>query len=208
MIRLFRLIFRPELEWDTVVQTKRSLGYIMGIHLLPVMLLASIAEGTGMVLGRKWYAGAHGLKNFTVGEAMVWELMQILLMLLVIALCAYLIRLMGENFNSRYDYRQSLTLVIYSVNPLFLLQFMGAIPWINLWVYWGIGVFISLGILYHGLPRILLTDPSHALGLYFISSIFLVLLTGAERLIFIRCLNGQGLPIENLVYAIAARLPF
>jgi hypothetical protein len=33
-------------------------------------------------------------------------------------------------------------------------------------------------------------------------------LTGAERLIFIRCLNGQGVPIENLVFDIAAKLPF
>jgi hypothetical protein len=46
------------------------------------------------------------------------------------------------------------------------------------------------------------------LGLFFISALFIVVLTGAERFIFIRCLNGQGVPIENLVFDIAAKLPF
>jgi hypothetical protein len=208
MIRMFLFVFRPAVEWDAVLQAKRGLGYILGIHLLPVMLMASIAEGAGMAGSRKWHAGMHGVKNFTVGEAMVWEMMQLMLMLVVIVLCAYLIRLMGESFNSRYPYRQGLILVIYTLSPLFLFRLMDGLPWISFWIPWGIGIFLSLKILYSGLPRILESDPSHALGLYFISSVFVVALTGAERLIFIRCLNGQGVPIENLVFDIAAKLPF
>jgi hypothetical protein len=208
MIRMFLFVFRPAAKWDAVMQAKRGLGFILGIDLLPVMLMASIAEGAGMVGSRKWHAGIHGVKNFTVGEAMVWEMMQLMLMLVVIAVCAYLIRLMGETFNSHYPYRQSLTVVIYSLSPLFLFRLLGAIPWISLWIPWGIGIFFSLKILFYGLPRILHSDPSHALGLYFISSLFVVVLTGAEWLVFIRCLNGQGVPIENLVFDIAAKLPF
>jgi hypothetical protein len=208
MIRMFFFIFRPAAEWDAVLQAKRGLGFILGIDLLPVMLMASIAEGVGMAGWRKWHAGIHGVKHFTVGEAMVWEMMQLMLMLVVIAVCAYLIRLMGETFNSRYTYRQALTVVIYSLSPLFLLRLLGAIPRISLWILWALGIFFSLKILYCGLPRILQSHLSHALGLFFISSLFVVVLTGAERLIFIRCLNGQGVPIENLVFDIAAKLPF
>jgi hypothetical protein len=205
---MFFFIFQPAAEWDAVLQAKRGLGFILGIHLLPAMLMASIAEGVGMAGWRKWHAGIHGVKDFTVGEAMVWEIMQLMLMLVVIAVCAYLIRLMGETFNSHYPYRQALTVVIYSLSPLFLLRLLGAIPWITLWIPWCIGIFLSLKILYYGLPRILGPDPSHALGLYFISSLFVVVLTGAERLVFIQCLNGHGVPIENLVFDIAAKLPF
>ena len=208
MIRMFFFIFRPAAEWDAVMQAKRGLGFILGIDLLPAMLMASLAEGVGMVGSRKWHAGIHGVKHFTVGEAMVWEMMQLILMLVVIALCAYLIRLMGETFNSYYPYRQALTVVIYTLSPLFLLRLLGAIPRISLWIPWGIGIYLSLKILFYGLPRILQSDPSHALGLYFISSVFVILLTGAERFVFIRCLDGQGVPIENLVFNIASKLPF
>jgi hypothetical protein len=208
MLRTFFFIFQPMAEWDAVLQARRGLGFILGIHLLPLMLMASIAEGAGMAGWRKWHAGIHGVKYFTVGEAMVWEIVQLMFMLVVIAVCIYLIRLMGETFNNCYPYRSVLTLVIYSLSPLFLLQFLGAIPWISLWIPWGIGIFLSLKVLYHGLPRILGPDPSHALGLYFISSLFVIVLTGVERLVFIRCLNGHGVPIENLVFDLAARLPF
>jgi len=205
---MFLFIFQPEAEWDAVLRAKRGLGFILGIHLLPAMLLASIAEGVGMAGWRKWHAGIHGIRNFTVGEAVVWEMMQLILMLVIIAVCAYLIRLMGETFNSHYSYRSALIVVIYSLSPLFLLRLLGAIPRISLWLPWGIGIFFSLKILYYGLPRILQSHLSHALGLFFISSLFVVVLTGAERLVFIQCLNGQGVPIENLVFDIAAKLPF
>jgi hypothetical protein len=218
MIRTVLFIFQPAAEWDAVLQAKRGLGFILGIHLLPMMLMASIVEGVGMAGWRKWHAGIHGVKNFTVGEVMVWEMMQLMLMLVVIAVCVYLVRLMGETFNSRYTYRRTLTVVAYSLSPLFLLRFLGAIPRIGFWTPWAIGIFFSLKILYYGLPRIMQSDPSralglyfitsHALGLYFLSSLFVVVLTGAERLVFIRCLNGQGVPIENLVFDIAAKLPF
>jgi hypothetical protein len=115
---------------------------------------------------------------------------------------------MGETFNSHYPFRQTLILVIYTFSPLFVLRLLDAIPGISFWIPWGIGIFLSLKILYCGLPRILQSHLSHALGLFFISALFIVVLTGAERLIFIRCLKGQGVPIENLVSYIAAKLPF
>jgi len=208
MIRMFLFIFRPAAEWDAVLQAKRGLGFIVGIQLLPMMLMASFAEGAGMAGWRKWHAGIHGVKYFTVGEAVVWEMMQLILMLVVIATCAYLIRLMGETFNSHFPFRQTLIVVIYTLSPLFVLRLLDAIPGISFWIPWGIGIFLSLKILYCGLPRILQSHLSHALGLFFISALFIVVLTGAERFIFIRCLNGQGVPIENLVFDIAAKLPF
>ena len=125
---MFLFIFQPAAEWDAVLQAKRGLGFIVGIQLLPMMLMASFAEGAGMAGGRKWHAGIHGVKYFTVGEAVVWEMMQLMLMLVVIATCAYLIRLMGETFNSHYPFRQTLILVIYTFSPLFVLRLLDAIP--------------------------------------------------------------------------------
>jgi hypothetical protein len=205
---MFLFIFRPAAEWDDVLQAKRGWGFIVGIHLLPMMLMASIAEGVGMAGWRKWHAGIHGVKYFTVSEAVVLEMMQLMVMLVVIVICAFLIKLMGETFNSQYPYRQTLIVVIYALSPLFVLRLLNAIPGISFWIPWGIGIFLSLKVLFYGLPRILQSDQSHALGLYFISSLFVVVLTGAEQFIFIRCLNGQAVPIENLVSGIAAKLPF
>jgi hypothetical protein len=208
MVRMVFFIFQPLREWETVLQSKRGMGYILGRHLLPAMLVAAFVEGVGMAGWRQWHAGSHGIKNFTAGEVLVWESLRLTLMLGVIGICAWLIKLLAESFNTRYTYRQALTVVIYSLSPLFLLRPFGAVPWFNLWIPWFIGIFLSLKILYYGLPMVLQSESSHALGMYFISSLFLIVLTGSERLVFIRCLNGHGVPIENLVFDIASKLPF
>jgi hypothetical protein len=61
MIRMFLFIFQPVVEWDAVLQAKRGLGFIVGVQLLPMMLMASFVEGAGMAGGRKWHAGIHGV---------------------------------------------------------------------------------------------------------------------------------------------------
>ena len=115
---------------------------------------------------------------------------------------------MGDPFYSRYTYRQALTVVIYSSSPLFLFQPLSAVPWINLWIPWIIGVFVSLKVLYYGMPRFLESAPGHALGLYLVSSAFIVALTGAEWYMFIQCLTGKGVTTNNVIFDIAAKLPF
>jgi hypothetical protein len=55
MIRVFFFIFQPAAEWDAVLQAKRGLGFILGIHLLPMMLMVQLWKGWA------WPGGENGM---------------------------------------------------------------------------------------------------------------------------------------------------
>jgi hypothetical protein len=52
------------------------------------------------------------------------------------------------------------------------------LPHLNTWVCWGIGITLSVAVLYRGIPRIMKPDPSNALGLYLLCSLLLIAVSG------------------------------
>jgi hypothetical protein len=208
MIKVFSLILYPTLAWKRILQERRGVGSIFVGYLLPVMLMVSIVEALGMTAWREWFVGIHGVIHFTLGQALVFETMHFALTLLLIVSCASIFRILGDPFYSRFSYRQALTVVMYSLSPWLLFQPLSAVPWINLWIPWAIGIFFSLKVLYHGMPRMLDSAPGHALGLYLVSSIFIVMLTGAEWYMIIQSLTGKGVLANEVICSIAAKLPF
>jgi hypothetical protein len=83
-----------------------------------------------------------------------------------------------------------------------------AFPTPSVWLVWAVGVLLVIKVLYHGVPCVMMTDPTHALGLFFMSSLVMVTLTGAERFFTAWYLSGHFVPLENSVSAFAAKLPF
>jgi hypothetical protein len=63
-------------------------------------------------------------------------------------------------------------------------------------------------VLYHGVPRVMLPDPSHAFGLYLMIAVLLVLITGIVRFATAACLQGKFPALQSLISDLAARLPF
>ena len=49
MIKALLLIFEPIATWEGIFRARRSLAFILVIYLLPLILLASAAEGYGLV---------------------------------------------------------------------------------------------------------------------------------------------------------------
>ena len=54
---------------------------------------------------------------------------------------------------------------------MLLLRMADLSPAITLWGPWGVGIALTIAVLYHGLPCILRPDPPHAIGLYFLTSL-------------------------------------
>ena len=73
---------------------------------------------------------------------------------------------------------------------------------------WAIGIILSIAVLYHGVPRMMEPDPSHAFGLYFMSALLLVLVTGLVRFVTAAYLQGKFPKLQAIVSDLAARLPF
>jgi hypothetical protein len=208
MIKALFLIFESNGAWLRVVEAGRGLVSILLFYLLPMLLILSAAEGYGLVHWGTVQVNSALVKKLTLNEMVVYETAQAFLTLLVIAVSTYAIKSLGETFHSRHNHTQAFTVVAYGLSPLFLFQLLDAFPAINLWLVWAVGIMLALKALYHGVPVVMQTDPTHALGLYFMSALVVVTLTGAERFFTWWYLSGHFVPLTDAVTAFAAHLPF
>jgi hypothetical protein len=208
MIKALFLIFSPGATWRNIAEARRGPALILGFYLLPMLLLVAAAEGFGLMHWGTLQVLSGVVKKLTVNEAVVYETAQSLLTLLIIAVCTFLIKSFGETFHSRHKFTQAFTVMAYGLSPLFLLRLLDMFPTINPWLTWTIGIMLTVKIFYNGVPCVMQTDPTHALGLYFMSSLVVVALMGAERFFTWWYLTGHFLPLAKSVSEFAARLPF
>jgi hypothetical protein len=207
MIKALFLIFEPLVQWERVAQARRSLKFMLVSYLLPMLLILAAVEGFGLVEWGKMQSGIGQIRHFSVGETLIYEMAQLLLTFLVVAVCAHLVKSLGDTFHLRNSYQQAFTLVIYGLSPMFLLRLLDAFPAINPWIIWAVGIMLSAKILYYGVPRIMEPDPPHAFGLYVMSSLLLAMVTGLERFITAWYLSGHCQPISDFISHVAAKLP-
>ena len=208
MIKALFLIFEPEAAWNRVALSRRGLGYIVGLYLLPMMLIVGVAEFFGLVKWGRWQSSLGQIHYFKVKEALIYETAELLLMAVIILAGAHFIKSLGDTFHVRHTYAKTLTVVIYGLSPVFLLRLLDVFPTVNLWLPWAIGIMLTIKVLYHGVPRIMLPDPPDAFGLYLMSALLLAMVTALERFISAGCLGGNFKPVENFISDLAARLPF
>lgn len=210
MIKAFLFILEPVRTWENVVRAQRSVAVIFLTFLLPMVILAGAVEGYGLV---KWgkpqsFGDFQRDHKFPVAETVVYEVAQGLLYITVVFVAAAVLKALGETFHGRHSYRQAFTAIAYGLSPLFVLRLLDAFYMIHPAVSWGIGILLSVGVLYQGLPRVMLPDPPHAFGLYLMNSLLLILVTGLTRLITAGYLQGKFEPVERVISSLAARLPF
>lgn len=199
MIKALLLIFEPIATWERIVQSQRRWWFVLMGFLLPLLLLTSLAEGFGLV---QWGVVQKEMlrpKVFGLAEAAVYLGAQGLLSILVVFVAAWLIKSLGETFHGRHSFGQAFTAVAYGLSPLFALRVLDAFPAISPWVAWGLGILLSAAVLYHGLPRVMLPDPPHAFGLYLMSVLLLIVITGLARFVTAWYLAGRFKSLERLV---------
>ena len=208
MIKALFLIFEPGPAWNRVVLSRRGLGLTVLLYLLPMMLIVAGAEGFGLVEWGRLQSGVTGIKRFTPNEAIVVETIQLLIMGVILVVCAHLIKGLGDTFHGRHTYKQTFTVVIYGLSPIFLMRLLDVFPTMNLWIPWLLGIMLTVKVLYEGVPRIMLPDPPHAFGLYLMSCLLLTIVTAVERFVVIGYLTGWFKPFGDFVTHVAAHLPF
>jgi hypothetical protein len=209
MIKALFLIFQTGAAWERVVKGRRNLGPLLVLYLFPMMLLVAVVEGSGLMEWGEPQAGIfHHIQKFTAGQVVIYETAQSLLALLVIVVCAVLIKILGETFHGRYTFNQTFTLVIYGLSPMFLLRLLDAVPAVNPWATWGIGIALSIAVLHQGVWYVMQPAPPNAFALYFMSSLLLAAATGLERFITAWYLAGRIPSAENFISHLAEHLPF
>ena len=207
MIKALLLIFNPAGTWEGIFRARRSLVFVLVVYLFPLLLLASAAEGYGLVHWGKWQGEISRIKQFPIREAEVIEAAQFLLALVVIFVGANMIKSIGETFHGRHTYNQTFTAVAYGLSPLFLLRLLDAFSGVSPWLTWAIGIILSIAVLYHGLPKMMEPDPPHAFGLFFMSALLLALVTGLVCLVTASYMQGKFAKLQVIISDLAARLP-
>lgn len=210
MIKAFLLILEPAKAWDEVARARRSTGAIFLMFLLPMIIIAGAVEGYGLVKWGKTQVNGDFLseRRFPLAEAVVYEVAQGLLYAGAVLAAAMILKALGETFHGRHSYRQAFATIAYGLSPLFLLRLGDAFHGISPWATWTVGVMLSVVVLYQGLPRVMMPDPPHAFGLYLMNSLLIVLITGLVRFVTYGYLSGRFEPVERVISALAARLPF
>ncbi len=205
MIKALLLIFEPYATWERIWRARRGLAFVLLLHLLPTLLLISAAEGYGLhQWGRARELGPRRIYN--TGEVIIFEATQFILFVAVVFIGARLIKSVGETFHGRHTFTQTFAVVAYGLSPLFLLHLLNAVKDISPWMTWAIGIILSMAVLYQGVPRMMEPDPPHAFGLYLMSSLILLFITGLARFVTAWYLQGKFHTVDAFVSSLAVRL--
>lgn len=206
MIKALLLIIEPVRAWERVARARRSVVFIALVYLLPLFGLTSLAEGYGLVRWGKPQPNVERPKQFTVAEATAYEIAQGVISFGIVLVGAMIIKSLGETFQGRHTYTQAFTTVAYGLGPMFMLRVLDGFSGMNPWVTWGVGVFLTMAVLYQGIPRIMLPDPPQAFGLYLMSLILLAIITGLARFVSWWYLRGEFKSVERIISDLARRL--
>lgn len=191
MIKVFFLIFEPSAAWDRIARARRSFAFVLCLQLMPMILLATVAEGWGLARWGKWQSRFQKFREFSMPDIISFEAIQAGLLLLLVLLSALLLLKISQTFHNRGTYRDAFTTMAYGYSPLLLVRLMDAGPMVSPWTTWGIGIMLTIWIIYQGIPRVMQPDPTHAFGLY-LSGMFVVVLTsGMARLLTALYLLGE-----------------
>ena len=163
------------------------MAFILFLFLLPMLLIVAGVESWGLITFGKWQPAYQKVRGFQLPEhlheVVIFELAVFVLAIATVFIAAYVIKTISGTFREKCSFQQAFTLVVYSLSPMFLLRLLDAVPAVHPGVTWTIGVTLTIWVLYQGVPRILVPDPTHAFGLYLSTVIVMVLTTGLARLL-------------------------
>lgn len=193
MIRALLLILDPSRTWEKIKGEQYSVVRISTSFLLPLLLLASVAEGLGLA---KFGVGQSSLASTTLvrpSNALIirYELTQVILTLVIVYAGSVALKAIGASFHRRHSYQECLTTLAYSISPLLLMRIVDGFPAIHTWACYGVGVFLALSLFYRGIPVIMRPDPSNALGLFVFCSFLLLVATGLAHFVATQVLDEK-----------------
>lgn len=205
MIRALLLIADPMRTWTRIKEKRHGSGRVLLVEMLPLLIMTFAVQALGLIYLGKRQGQVQWLKKFPVGEAVVFEVMQVFLWLALIIAASWLVKNLSQTFHARHTFREALTLTGWSFSPLLLLSMADALTFISPWASYAVGIALSLAVLYHGIPVIMEPDPPQAFGLFLGSSIVLVLLSVLARLLFAFYVRGRFPEAERWLTEVGAR---
>lgn len=190
MIKTLLLIFSPARAWDSVVEDKRGIPFLLLAFLTPLLVITTVGECYGLLHWGK-NRGLLPVRQYDLAELKVYGVLQFTLGIAIVFAGAWFIRYLSETFRGEKDYGSAFRVVAYSVGPLFLCRLLDGLPMIQWWLAWGIGIVLTVSTMYHGVPRVMDPDPPQAFGLYVTSAFLIIIVSGLARYLTNWWLEGK-----------------
>jgi hypothetical protein len=209
MIKALLLLIRPVPTWEGIDRAARSITYILCLHLLPLIILTSVAEGYGLMHWGKKHRGEvdFGVKHYALQEVVVIETAHSLLLLGMAFVVAYSAKSFAGTFHRRHTFRHAFTAIAYGLSPMLTLRLADLGATLNPWIPWATGLVLTVSVLYLGLPCILKPDPPHAIGLFFMTTLTLVVVNGLLRLVTTYFFLGRFPVLEKTIKDLVGGMP-
>jgi hypothetical protein len=184
MINAILLLLNPVATWQRLAAAHRSILFLLAVHLLPLMLLATAVEAWGLVHWGK-PRGAFGQAiPLATPLAVRYAVLKFAAQLLVVFVAALAMTAIARSFRARRgQFTAAFTLVAFALAPYFLVQMFHAVPVIPGWIVWVAAVTLACAPLYQGVPQLLEPDPPLAFALYLMGAITFVGTTGLAHFV-------------------------
>ena len=201
MIKSLLLIFSPARAWDSVVEDKRGVLFILLLFLVPLLALTTFGECYGLEHWGKYRGAYLPQRHYSREELLSYGALQFGLSILVVFIGAWFIRYLSETFRGESTYTHAFRAVAYALGPLFLCRLLDGVPVIPWWLAWSVGIVLSVSTMYHGIPRVMDPDPPQAFGLYVTSAFLLIIVSGLSRYLTVWWLEGKYARVSSLFNA-------
>ncbi|HEX3797288.1 MAG TPA: Yip1 family protein [Verrucomicrobiae bacterium] len=190
MIKAIQLIFEPVSTWAKIGLDRKSIFQIFSFFLTPLIVLSVAAEVAGIFYLNK-YRNPNGL--LTIPRTRLFEYIgaEFFGSFLMVFVAALVLRSLARSFHPRHTYAQCFTLAAYAYSPLFLVRMLDAIPPINPWATFALGILLTVATVYYGVPAALQPDPPNAFGIYLMSALLIAGIAGIFRLLTLLLLAGK-----------------
>jgi hypothetical protein len=193
MLKAVSLAVAPEGTWQKTALKPPNAWVVLLFSLLPLVVAALAVEGYSLQrLGEAF--GEMNRRPVSLNRVIKYEVFYGVASLLVIFFGATLLKNVGAStFNLRCNYSICFVLIAFAYTPLFLVKFLDAVPAINTWVCWAIGITLSLRILYHGVGAWLKPEQTKGFGLLIMSFIYILVVSGLVHFAATQILQGRVL---------------
>lgn len=190
MLKALSLSVAPETAWQKAALKPPHSAAVLLFSILPLMIAALAVEGYSLANSGA-IIGEIGRQSVSSERVLKYEIFYGVASLAVIFIGGALLNGLGSGFNLKVSYSTCLVLMAFAYAPIFLGRLLDAVPGINTWICWGIGVALSLRILYHGVAWWLKPEQTKGFGLFLMCFFYVLIASGLVHFASNQVLQGR-----------------
>lgn len=191
MLRALNLLIAPGKTWERMALKQTNAFTILLISLLPLMAVTLAVEAYGLLNFGEVVGGIGKQLRLSEERVIRYVAFYAIASLIVIVTGSLLLKSVAESFNVNATFGACFVLIACGFMPIFIMRIFDAIPQINTWICWAVGAALSIRILYHGVALWLKPEQTKGFGLFLVSVIYSIVLSGFVHFAAVQVLHGR-----------------